>query len=248
MRDPLAMRGLVSAGLAVTIVPQLGSDVLDGIVLRPIEGQAPQRDVYAIMPAGGRHPSPRRWWRRSPPCSAAHERPPADHLPRPPRHRRRRRRLPGRAPARTSSAPTSTRPTPRAASSSCGWSSRSPAGDLDALGRAFGDEVGERLDMDWRLTDADAPEADGAARLARGSLPRRPAVAPPARRAGGRHRVRGVQPSGPPVRCGGASASHITTSPIPTSRSCWRCCTRPTSTSSCSRVTCASSAGSSCPS
>jgi DNA-binding transcriptional LysR family regulator len=56
MRDPLAMRGLVSAGLAVTIVPELGSEVLDGIVLKPIEGQAPQRDLYAIMPAGGRHP------------------------------------------------------------------------------------------------------------------------------------------------------------------------------------------------
>jgi formyltetrahydrofolate deformylase len=27
-------------------------------------------------------------------------------------------------------------------------------GDLDALGRAFGQEVGERLDMRWRLTDA----------------------------------------------------------------------------------------------
>jgi DNA-binding transcriptional LysR family regulator len=56
MRDPLAMRGLVSQGLAVTIVPQLGSEVLDGVALRPIEGPAPERDIYAIVPSGGRHP------------------------------------------------------------------------------------------------------------------------------------------------------------------------------------------------
>ena len=31
-------------------------------------------------------------------------------------------------------------------------------GDFDALGRAFAQEVGERLDMDWRLTDADTPK------------------------------------------------------------------------------------------
>ena len=58
----------------------------------------------------------------------------------------------------TSSPPTSTRPTPRAASSSCGWSSTLEQGDLGALGRAFAQEVAERLDMDWRLTDADRPK------------------------------------------------------------------------------------------
>ena len=31
-------------------------------------------------------------------------------------------------------------------------------GDLRALGRAFAQEVAERLDMDWRLTDADRPK------------------------------------------------------------------------------------------
>jgi formyltetrahydrofolate deformylase len=31
-------------------------------------------------------------------------------------------------------------------------------GDLRALGRAFAQEVGERLDMDWRLTDAGRPK------------------------------------------------------------------------------------------
>ena len=55
MRDPLAMRGLVSKGLAVTLVPQLGSEVLEGVALRPVDGPAPERDVYAIVPAGGRH-------------------------------------------------------------------------------------------------------------------------------------------------------------------------------------------------
>jgi DNA-binding transcriptional LysR family regulator len=56
MRDPLAMRGLVSQGLAVSMVPQLGSEVLDGVALRPVDGPAPQRDVYAMVPSGGRHP------------------------------------------------------------------------------------------------------------------------------------------------------------------------------------------------
>ncbi len=56
MRDPLAMRGLVSKGLAVTMVPQLGSEVLAGVALRPVDGPAPERDVYAMVPAGGRHP------------------------------------------------------------------------------------------------------------------------------------------------------------------------------------------------
>jgi DNA-binding transcriptional LysR family regulator len=56
MRDPLAMRGLVSQGLAVAMVPQLGSEVLHGVALRPVDGPAPERDVYAMVPSGGRHP------------------------------------------------------------------------------------------------------------------------------------------------------------------------------------------------
>ncbi len=56
MRDPLAMRGLISQGLAVSLVPELGSEVLDGIALRPVDGPAPERDVYAMVPSGGRHP------------------------------------------------------------------------------------------------------------------------------------------------------------------------------------------------
>lgn len=56
MRDPLAMRGLISQGLAVSMVPQLGSEVLHGVALRPVDGPAPERDVYAMVPAAGRHP------------------------------------------------------------------------------------------------------------------------------------------------------------------------------------------------
>ena len=56
MRDPLAMRGLISQGLAVSLVPELGSEVLDGIALRPVDGAAPERDVYAMVPSAGRHP------------------------------------------------------------------------------------------------------------------------------------------------------------------------------------------------
>jgi DNA-binding transcriptional LysR family regulator len=56
MRDPLAMRGLISQGLAVSLVPELGSEVLDGVALRPVDGPAPERDVYVMVPSGGRHP------------------------------------------------------------------------------------------------------------------------------------------------------------------------------------------------
>ena len=120
-------------------------------------------------------------------------------------------------------------------------------GDLAALGRAFAQEVAERLDMRWRLTDAGAPQARRRARLARGPLPRRPAVAPPARRAR-RRRSRWSPPTipttGPTSR---ASASRITTCrsspaarPSPR-RACSSCCA--TSTWSCSPATCRSSRG-----
>jgi DNA-binding transcriptional LysR family regulator len=55
-RDPLANRGVIAAGLAVTLVPRLGADGFHGLELRPIEGDGPRRDVYAILPHGGRHP------------------------------------------------------------------------------------------------------------------------------------------------------------------------------------------------
>jgi len=54
--DPLAMRGLVAQGLAIAMVPSLLSHAYDGIPLRPLTGAVPARDVYALLPPGGRHP------------------------------------------------------------------------------------------------------------------------------------------------------------------------------------------------
>ena len=59
----------------------------------------------SLLPPGGRHPLVEPTLERAGRSSlrASHERPPAHHLPGPPRDRRRRRGLPRRAPARTSS-------------------------------------------------------------------------------------------------------------------------------------------------
>jgi DNA-binding transcriptional LysR family regulator len=54
--DQLAIRGLISRGLAVTLVPQLLADPFRDLALRPIAGTGPSRDVYALLPPGGRHP------------------------------------------------------------------------------------------------------------------------------------------------------------------------------------------------
>ena len=61
-RDPLANRGVIAAGLAVTLVPGLGAEGFHGLELRPIEGEGPRRDVYAILPQGGRHPQVEDAW------------------------------------------------------------------------------------------------------------------------------------------------------------------------------------------
>jgi DNA-binding transcriptional LysR family regulator len=55
-RDQLAIRALVERGLAVTLVPSLLADAFADLPLRPIAGQCPERDVYALLPPGGRHP------------------------------------------------------------------------------------------------------------------------------------------------------------------------------------------------
>jgi DNA-binding transcriptional LysR family regulator len=55
-RDQLAIRALISRGLAVTIAPALIADVFDDVAVRGIAGDAPSRDVYALLPPGGRHP------------------------------------------------------------------------------------------------------------------------------------------------------------------------------------------------
>ena len=55
-RDQLAIRGLITRGLAVTLAPRLLADAFRDTALRPIAGQGPERDVYALLPPGGRHP------------------------------------------------------------------------------------------------------------------------------------------------------------------------------------------------
>ena len=54
-RDQLAIRGLITRGLAVTLAPGLLAEAFSGTALRPIAGKGPERDVYALLP-GGRPP------------------------------------------------------------------------------------------------------------------------------------------------------------------------------------------------
>jgi DNA-binding transcriptional LysR family regulator len=55
-RDQLAIRALVVRGLAVTLAPQLLAEAFHGVALRPIAKYSPARDVFALLPPGGRHP------------------------------------------------------------------------------------------------------------------------------------------------------------------------------------------------
>jgi DNA-binding transcriptional LysR family regulator len=55
-RDQLAIRALIKGGLAVTLAPELLADAFRGVALRPIAGADLARDVYALLPPGGRHP------------------------------------------------------------------------------------------------------------------------------------------------------------------------------------------------
>jgi molybdate transport repressor ModE-like protein len=55
-RDQLAIRALIMRGLAVTLVPELLADPFTGLALRPIADVTIARDVYALLPPGGRHP------------------------------------------------------------------------------------------------------------------------------------------------------------------------------------------------
>ena len=55
-RDQLAIRARIARGLAVTLAPRLLAEAFTGTALRPIDGEGPERDVYALLPPGGRHP------------------------------------------------------------------------------------------------------------------------------------------------------------------------------------------------
>jgi DNA-binding transcriptional LysR family regulator len=51
--DPLAIRAVVSAGLAVTLTPRLVAGQLAGVRVVPVEGDAPRRTIYALLPDAG---------------------------------------------------------------------------------------------------------------------------------------------------------------------------------------------------
>jgi molybdate transport repressor ModE-like protein len=54
-RDQLAIRALIMRGLAVTLAPELLADPFKDLALRPIADMTVARDVYALLPPGGRH-------------------------------------------------------------------------------------------------------------------------------------------------------------------------------------------------
>jgi molybdate transport repressor ModE-like protein len=54
--DQLAIRALIHRGLAVTLAPQLLADAFTDVQLKAIDGPQPMRDIYALVPPGGRHP------------------------------------------------------------------------------------------------------------------------------------------------------------------------------------------------
>jgi DNA-binding transcriptional LysR family regulator len=58
-RDPLAIRGLVAAGLCVTLTPRLLAGQLHGIHTIRLAGEAPSRRLYALTPAVGARPAAR---------------------------------------------------------------------------------------------------------------------------------------------------------------------------------------------
>lgn len=55
-RDPIASRGLIAHGLAVGWVPSLLAADFTDAVMRPVAGEMRHRDVFALLPPGGRHP------------------------------------------------------------------------------------------------------------------------------------------------------------------------------------------------
>jgi DNA-binding transcriptional LysR family regulator len=55
-RDPLAERGLIAAGLAVTLTPQLLAGHLPGVAMVPLADPDPVRSLYALTPAAGTRP------------------------------------------------------------------------------------------------------------------------------------------------------------------------------------------------
>ncbi len=56
VRDPLAVRAIAEAGIAVTLTPQLLARLrLPGVANLPLSGPAPRRQLYALLPPAGVH-------------------------------------------------------------------------------------------------------------------------------------------------------------------------------------------------
>jgi DNA-binding transcriptional LysR family regulator len=51
--DPLSIRAIIAAGLAVTITPRLLAGHLQGVHIATVRGEPAQRDVYALLPDTG---------------------------------------------------------------------------------------------------------------------------------------------------------------------------------------------------
>jgi DNA-binding transcriptional LysR family regulator len=54
--DPLATRAVVHAGLAVTLTPRLLAEHLPGLRIAEVDGRAPRRTLYALLPDVGARP------------------------------------------------------------------------------------------------------------------------------------------------------------------------------------------------
>ena len=51
--DPLSIRAIIAAGLAVTLTPRLLATHLHGVHISSVHEQPAQRDVYALLPETG---------------------------------------------------------------------------------------------------------------------------------------------------------------------------------------------------
>ncbi|CAB4918705.1 unannotated protein [freshwater metagenome] len=59
-REPVGTHGMIRRGLGIGFVPGLLAHEHPDIVVRPLDGPLPRRQVYAMLPPGDRHPHARR--------------------------------------------------------------------------------------------------------------------------------------------------------------------------------------------
>lgn len=55
--DPLSIRAIIAAGLAVTLTPRLLAPHLHGVHIAAVRDETARRDVYALLPDAGARPS-----------------------------------------------------------------------------------------------------------------------------------------------------------------------------------------------